>query len=1217
MRFLGSLLKYFIYLCLILIAAGSALFYFDTGSWLILPLAQRAGNFYLSPLKLEINNINGSVKNGYSIEGLKLISNDENLFTLDYVSVSPDWNLALKGLDGVPFINSLEVRGISSDLDKINKLVNHFSSDEDKADDEKDENENSINVTKINPVNILIKDVNFGTPFANLKLDEINLDKEGNLFFDSNIISGENIFPLKAHSNIDFESLNISSDLLIGSKGTGNLSGNIKDINAKLFLTALSLEEILKFLPYDKNYSNATGRLDGKIFVESDDGKIFANGVISMPRANIMEIPLNFRLPFKWNGENVFELENANLNTKAASLNLNTFIDIATMKIKANGEAKNISLNEIGKFAAPDLKLKGEGGYLKFDVDTIADENILKNTRADIEAKIPSISAMNLDIVKSLESHMKLTPKQAPKISLTGMAFGGKLFARGEAEQDKNGNIKPQAVVSLVNLDVNTLAKTFPDIAKTLKNPSGKITLNTKIHDNLNVDGKITSDKLILNGIPLTNIIANLKYDSKNNTANLENLDVNLGKGFVKASGNVNLNDSTFVFNSHSENLDPKIISELKGLTGTYKFNVETSGKYTDVNSIKADFNLNALNAGYSGMPLGNLNIPVSFANNVVKINNADAKIKGGSLNLNGNINIKNTNNPNIDLTASTNGINLSELLKAYKLQDNSMPVSGKVSGVVSVKGALKNASVIAHVRAENVKAGDMVRISNAKIDAKGNTQKIMIEKLEAKINGSEIRGGGNFNINQKNFNDSSVNICAGVKRLALKPLLTATMGNSPVEGVVDVNATLKGTVKQPQINLNVDRTIHYGKTEISDIKVKLQSPEQNHFLINAAAKVDNALTPEADIDVKKNGEIWTYKVDTKPIDINKVMASQVPSMNGIAKGFAKISVQGDTKQNSPIKINASSKEINLIDKVKIKNLSLPLTYSTAKNTLELKNAKAVLNDGIINSNANVDLNKKTWNGKTKVSHLDFGELAKPFMPEGEIVGSVDVEVTAKGSFNMFPTSFANGKFKTSPGYVHKMSIIDKVTPTKKITFEEISGTFFWDGKDVFLNPGTGARADKDEKLYRYFTVNGSMGIPGKNLRLLCDGRFDLKILDQLLGAMRGVFQYMTGGLATNFLKDAAGRMLGAKRKDFQNVSFTLANSWTELRLLNLKITKPIEDFLPIDILNKNEEKQKQDTQFTLKLKFPTGKGEKGSEEESTEDQFKQQLIDNLFNFGR
>ena len=135
-------------------------------------------------------------------------------------------------------------------------------------------------------------------------------------------------------------------------------------------------------------------------------------------------------------------------------------------------------------------------------------------------------------------------------------------------------------------------------------------------------------------------------------------------------------------------------------------------------------------------------------------------------------------------------------------------------------------------------------------------------------------------------------------------------------------------------------------------------------------------------------------------------------------------------------------------------------------------------------------------------------------------------------------------------------------------------------------------------------------------MKLLCDGRFDLKILDRLLGAMKGLFQYMTGGLASNVLRDAAGRVLGVKRKDFQNVSFTLANSWQNLRLLNLKITKPIEDFLPIDILNKDEEKQKNDTQFKLNLRIPVGKGDKSVEDESTGDQFKQQLIDNLFNIG-
>ena len=135
-------------------------------------------------------------------------------------------------------------------------------------------------------------------------------------------------------------------------------------------------------------------------------------------------------------------------------------------------------------------------------------------------------------------------------------------------------------------------------------------------------------------------------------------------------------------------------------------------------------------------------------------------------------------------------------------------------------------------------------------------------------------------------------------------------------------------------------------------------------------------------------------------------------------------------------------------------------------------------------------------------------------------------------------------------------------------------------------------------------------------MKLLCDGRFDLKLLDQLLGAMKGVFQYMTGGLMRNALRDAASRVMGIKRRDFQNVSFTLANSPYEPQLRDLKVTKPIEDFLPIDVLNKDEEKQRDTTQFKMRFKLPVGKGAPSAEDELPSDQFKQQLIDNLFNIG-
>ena len=53
---------------------------------------------------------------------------------------------------------------------------------------------------------------------------------------------------------------------------------------------------------------------------------------------------------------------------------------------------------------------------------------------------------------------------------------------------------------------------------------------------------------------------------------------------------------------------------------------------------------------------------------------------------------------------------------------------------------------------------------------------------------------------------------------------------------------------------------------------------------------------------------------------------------------------------------------------------------------------------------------------------------------------------------------------------------------------------------------------------------------------------------------------------------------------------------------------------MPIDLLNKDEETQKTDTQFKFGVKIPVGKGEKSVEDESAEDQLKQQLLDNLFN---
>ena len=1173
MRFLGSLIKNFIYLCLILIAAGTALFYFDTGSWLVQPIAERAGNFFLAPLKIDIENINGSVREGFSVEKLKLISGDEDLFTLDYASVSPDWDLILSG--GMPFVKKINIAGVSSDLDKVTRLVNHFAVSEDK-----DKEKTDFNLA-LNPFNLEIKDVNFGTPYANLALGELNLNDDGKLFLDSKIISGENIFPVNINALVNFNNLEIlSSDLSLG-QASGNFAIAAEPLKANLNLSGLSLDELLKFAPEEiRKEIKISGVIDTNILAEADGDLIKLAGFLASPQGK---------------------------------LNLNASADISSMKISAKGNLKNISLTEIGKIFAPELNLRGEKLNLDFDVDTNLDGDILANTRADVKADMPLISAMGMKILENLSAKIKLEKNQAPKLDVTGRIFGGKLFARGQVDK----NFKPEAIVSLVNVDVPTLIKVLPDAAKSIKNPSGKITLRSIISSNLDVNTTLTSEKLAANNIALTNIKAVANYNFNKNTADLEFLNANLGKSLIAASGGANLNTGVFSSILKAENLDPRAIPDLKklNLTGIYDLNANASGNYNNLASIKANAIFNAKDAGYDKMKFGNLNFPVSFMNNILNISDAKASLPGGVLTLGGSVNLKNIENPYFDLAASTNGINLTQTLKALNLQDKNMPVSGKISGAADIKGNLKNPVFHAALRAENVKAGKLIDMPSAVISAKGDANKIMIDRLEAKLNHSDIKGSGHVTFNKKNFMNSTVNIIAKLKHLNIKKTLAAFMEQPPVDGVIDAEASLTGNLTKLQGGLKITRPIFYGNNEIRDIAVKLNSPEDNHYKINAKARLEN-FKPEVDIDVKQKDGIFTYNINTKPLDINSAIETQIPSMAGMAKGFASINITGSTKENTNININASAKEIKIMDKISIKNIFMPVLFSQAENKIKMKNGTATLSDGVINSNFEADLTKKLYSGKVNVSYLDFGKLAGEFLTEGEVIGKVNAQANIKGNFGVMPASYANGKFSTTSGYIHKMSIIDKVTPTKKISFEKISGSFFWNGKDLFLNPGTRAVAGSDEPLYRYVHVNGSLGVPGKGLNLLCDGRFDLKILDQLLGAMKGLFQYMTGNLAQNFLRDAAGRIFGVKRKDFQNVSFRLANSWEELRLLDLKITKPIEDFLPIDMLNKDEEKQRDDTQFKLNLKIPVGKGHSSIEEESTGDQFKQQLIDNLFNIG-
>ena len=298
---------------------------------------------------------------------------------------------------------------------------------------------------------------------------------------------------------------------------------------------------------------------------------------------------------------------------------------------------------------------------------------------------------------------------------------------------------------------------------------------------------------------------------------------------------------------------------------------------------------------------------------------------------------------------------------------------------------------------------------------------------------------------------------------------------------------------------------------------------------------------------------------------------------------------------------------------IQLRNIALPIRVEGDQATI--RKGTGLVYDGKIAVEADVSMPDQKWSATTKITGLDIGQTAQPFMKEGAVVGSADVNIRLKGDYGALMMVFANGDFRAGEGYIHRFGILDKIAEDGRISFKEIRGSFFWDGKDLWLNPGTQATAKERDPLYRYFAINGPLGLMGKGLALNCKGRFDIHALDILLGALKSAFQLMTGSLSGGgqILRQAVGKLVGYTERDFQDVTFQLKGSWQELQLLNLKIDKSLENYLPINQLNEKDTQIKENQKkIQFNITVPTGPG--GDDETDTQDQFKKQLIDNIFN---
>ena len=1169
----------------LLLLAAAGLVWLPTGRWLLLPIVRHIGSGLVPSLRVE--GVEGSLYGGYTVTGAALVSGDAALLELRSLSVRPNWHSILSGN---PWPEALELEGLSTDVESLRSLADRFGG-----------GAASSEPLHVLPVRISVRDAAVASPWGALNLTSLDLSEQGGLVLRSAL--GE--LPLEADAVIGFSPLEVvSSDVRIG-EGKGSFKGRIEQpFDLCGDLSALSLGSLLELLPGSADL-RGTGRLDGRFSVRGTVDDLEAGGVLSLTRASVRDVPLELRLPWSWSG-GVLAVPDAAFRSLSADASLALSADLRTgtsgLRLAARGSAKGVSLKNIGRLLAPQAGLAGEGGQVRFDLTADASGSV----SGDLSASLPEVAAGGKRLVRNLTADIRLTPGAPPRIVCDGEVFGGRVRGRGEALR-RNGALRPEMSFTATELDTALMASAFPTLAAAA--PSGKLALTVRVDEAMAVSGTLSSPSLTAGGVTVRDLSASLRC--ADGRAVLERLEGRIGKAPLSLSGTADLRRKGLGFEGRVLGLDPRsipqIASQVRGLLDVKAF---VGGSFADP---RVTVHLAGKDTRVADVPLRGLKLSASYADGRLTLPESALNLPGGTLNLQGAVALPKEGKPQLDLSGRLNGLNLASLPGAGKPQG----LEGMLQGSFKVSGPADSAALSASLRGTGIRAGG-VPMDRLELDLRGTTREIRVNRLSASLGKGTLEGKGSVSLSARNPMDRKLDVRLAVRDLSLRALLNPFVPDAPVGGILNGSLTLQGSPAKPEATLRFDTPLTIRETIVDRLALSVQSSGKNRFALHASGKLgDFGLAVKG--DVRREGRGWRYSVTTDPLDLDRMLSAKSPSLKGKLAGRMTAKLTGSVGAEKdgalpPVAVSLSIPKLTASG-MTVTDIALPFRVSGGKATLS--GGRAVFCKGAVRADADVNLAESKWQGTAKVSGLDLGDLTRPFLPEGELVGSADANVRLKGNFGTLMMVFANGSFTTGGGYLHKVEMIETISPIKRITFETIRGTFFWDGSDLWLNPGTQATAGPGEPLYRYFSVNGPLGIPGKGLKLVCKGRFDIQLLNRVLGALKGVFQYFTGGLSNgDLLKNVVGKALGIKKRDFQDVSFVLAGGWSNLQLLNLRIDKPLKDYLPLEKLNRTEEQRGDGAQFRLNLKFPTGPGAEGGEDRTTEDQFKEQLLDNLLNIG-
>ena len=1192
-----AFLKIFFGACLtfafIVVSLTAGVIWGPLGPIIAEPLIRNYGE-NLTPA-LRVGMVSGSLHSGITLNDVSLTSDDNVLLDVARLKIRPSWNELWQG---VLWLSDLEIEGVRANAEDLSALASHF------GDGNGGNGEEPDSPITIRPLRVMLRDIIFDTPMYQFEINEGLLVHDGYLTLSANW--GE--LPIYASGSLDFNPLQVLSlDVLIGS-GRVSLAGNlIEPLNVKGELYSIKLDELLAVLPGVSAISGH-GNIGGSFNVTDAGEHLEAWGSIGLKDGSVAGLPIEVSTSWSYTGDGHF-LADTRAEIMSADVEVRVSADLNPLptadRFKARGLARGLSMTNLAHILPLDVSLEGDNGM----VDFWASADHTGKTAGRVFVRLPELKVDDRQIISGLRASVDLSPDRYVSVDYTGEVFGAAISGIGSVILPQgDAEWSPAMTFTASGINSSLVAAAFPALAPV--EPSGLLDLRVQLQGQnpgqsspFSAEFEAQSSALSLAGVRLDEFSVSARYE--NGLVTLDELKAMIGDAPLDFAGTLNLATSALRFDGGVKRLDMNSIPALTDsvMTGFCDISIIARGA---IDSPEITVTVTGNDSTVMNIPLESFVFSCTYANDVITISETVLYVPGGSLMLHGSVAVPVGSEPILDVSSSLTNFDIS----AYS-QLLGVEMAGRVNAAVKLSGPVSSA-VVSGVLTSDALTVLSSNIRDLELDFSATAEGAEINRMKANIDNGSVYGSGSVAFTQ----GGRIEVDMEVDDLDIRNLLAQFGIDAGVGGNLDGKLSLRGSPDRPELTLEVTSPLTIQETLVDSLLVTVVSPAGNKFDIGALARMgdfDLALNASAERD----NDGWSYVIESSTIDLNNLVSAKTPSMEGQISGSAQFRADGHLRDgdegvvlNAEISVPAVS-----FAGIKAEEISIPIHMANGR--VAIHQASGMAYGGKITINADVDLSRSQWVMNANVSGLDIGEAARPFLPEGEIVGSVDINVRARGDYGALMIVFANGDFRTSEGYLHKFDVLERITEDGRVSFREVRGSFFWDGNDLWLNPGTQATAQRGDILYRSLSVNGPMGLGGGGLGLNFNGRFNVEALDTVLSGMRGLFELTSGSLTggRQLVRRAIGRYLGIADRDFQEVSFQLRGSWSELQLLNLMIDMPLENFVPVRASDSPAERRARERdRIQFNLRIPTGRGT-GGEDEDARDQFRRQLLDNLLNW--